>query len=34
VTTPTTTPTDVVNQVNQQVTDVLDGLVPAQAGKR
>jgi len=30
----TTTPTDVVNQVNQQVTDVLDGLFPAQAGRR
>jgi hypothetical protein len=32
--TPTTTPPDVVNQVNQQVTDVLDGLFPAQNGKR
>ena len=29
----TTTPTDVVSQVNQQVTDVLDGLVP-QSGPR
>lgn len=30
----TTSPSDVVNQVNQQVTDVLDGLVPPQSAGR
>ena len=30
----TTTPTDVVSQVNQQVTDVLDGLIPPQSASR